>query len=115
MIENSHLYIAQPPLYRLQKGKEFKYAYSESDKEKVFKSFGDVSSINVQRYKGLGEMNPEQLWETTLNPENRMFKVVSIEDAQKASELFDILMGENVEPRKAFIQSQATLVKNLDI
>ncbi|KKQ21953.1 DNA gyrase subunit B [Candidatus Wolfebacteria bacterium RIFCSPLOWO2_01_FULL_38_11] len=115
LIENSHLYIAQPPLYRLQKGKEFKYAYSESDKEKVFKSFGDVSSINVQRYKGLGEMNPEQLWETTLNPENRMFKVVSIEDAQKASELFDILMGENVEPRKAFIQSQATLVKNLDI
>ena len=115
LIENGNLYIAQPPLYRIQKGKEMQYAYGDQEKEKIIKIFGGIQGINIQRYKGLGEMNPEQLWETTLNPENRVLKQVTIEDVQKASELFDILMGEAVEPRKAFIQSQATLVRNLDI
>lgn len=115
LIENNHLYIAQPPLYRIQKGKEIQYAYSDLEKERIIKSLGGAQGINIQRYKGLGEMNPEQLWETTLNYENRILKQVTIDDAQKASELFDILMGEAVEPRKAFIQSQATLVRNLDI
>ena len=74
-----------------------------------------IQGINIQRYKGLGEMNPDQLWETTLDPDKRTLKVVGIEDAKKADELFDILMGEVVEPRKVFIQSQAAMVKNLDI
>lgn len=115
LIENGHLYIAQPPLYRIQKGKEMQYAYGDQEKEKIIKTFGGNQGINIQRYKGLGEMNPGQLWETTLNYENRVLKQVFVEDAQKASELLDILMGEAVEPRKAFIQSQATLVRNLDI
>ncbi|MEK7635907.1 MAG: DNA topoisomerase (ATP-hydrolyzing) subunit B [Patescibacteria group bacterium] len=115
LIENGHLYIAQPPLYRIQKGKEMQYAYGDTDKEKIIKSFDGAQGINIQRYKGLGEMNPEQLWETTLNYENRVLRQVLVEDAQKASELLDVLMGEAVEPRKAFIQSQATLVRNLDI
>lgn len=115
LIENGNLYIAQPPLYRIQKGKEAQYAYNDAEKEKIIKTLGETHNMNIQRYKGLGEMNPEQLWETTLNPENRVLKQVMIEDAQKASELFDILMGEAVEPRKVFIQSQAVMVKNLDI
>lgn len=115
LIENGHLYIAQPPLYRIQKGKEMQYAYGDQEKEKIIKTFGGNHGINIQRYKGLGEMNPEQLWETTLNYENRVLRQVFVEDAQKASELLDVLMGEVVEPRKAFIQSQAASVKNLDI
>ena len=115
VIENGHLYIAQPPLYRIQKGKEMEYAYRDNEKEKIIKSFGGPQGVNIQRYKGLGEMNPEQLWETTLNPGERTLKLVAVENAQKASELFDILMGEAVEPRKAFIQNRAAFVKNLDI
>ncbi len=118
VIESGHLYIAQPPLYRLQFGKEIKYAYNEAEKEKVIKELskaGKQVNINIQRYKGLGEMNPEQLWETTMDNERRLLKSVEIEDAQEAERMFDILMGEQVEPRKHFIQSQATMVKNLDI
>lgn len=116
LIENGYLYVAQPPLFLIQKGKEAKFVYSEQEKDKILKSFNnDFSGINIQRYKGLGEMNPDQLWETTLNPQNRTLKQISVDDAKEADELFNILMGEVVEPRKAFIQSQAVMVKNLDI
>ncbi|MEK7553407.1 MAG: toprim domain-containing protein, partial [Patescibacteria group bacterium] len=115
IIENGHLFIAQPPLYKIQKGKDVQYAYNDIEKEKIVKTFGGTSGISIQRYKGLGEMNPSQLWETTMNFNNRILRLVCIEDATSADRLFDILMGENVEPRKAFISNQAAMVKNLDI
>ena len=117
IIESGHLFIAQPPLFRLQKGKEVHYAYKETERDRILKSLSDGGKIGVgiQRYKGLGEMNPDQLWETTMNAESRQLKQVMIEDAVEADRLFDILMGEEVEPRKNFIQAHATAVKNLDI
>lgn len=160
VIEAGYLYIAQPPLYRIQKGREFKYAYSDAEKEKVIKEIqqeiknqksktktpaqksktdeeapeeteetppGEMEKIStegsasggkniiIQRYKGLGEMNPEQLWETTMNPETRTMKQVAIHDAAEADRIFDILMGDEVLPRKKFIQTHAKAVKNLDI
>lgn len=114
IIENGNLYIAQPPLYRIQKGKEVFYAYSDNEKERILKKF-DASGANIQRYKGLGEMNPDQLSDTTMNMETRTLKKVEIGDATEADRLFDVLMGENVEPRKNFIQSRAEAVKNLDV
>jgi len=160
LITNGHLYIAKPPLYRVQKGKEVKYIYSDEELEDLKKKWGfteavsvfaeendetEVSSsadlaggeimtaagsagsatakesegktqkLNIQRYKGLGEMNPTQLWETTMNPANRILKRVNVQDAVKADEIFDILMGNEVSPRKKFIQIHAKSVKNLDI
>lgn len=115
IIEAGYLFIAQPPLYRIQGGKIIKYAFSDEEKEKIIKEFGKTIGISIQRYKGLGEMNPEQLWETTMNPENRVLKIVKIEDAIEADRIFDILMGEDVLPRKKFIQTHAKKVKNLDI
>ncbi|MBI4119576.1 MAG: DNA topoisomerase (ATP-hydrolyzing) subunit B [Parcubacteria group bacterium] len=114
LIEGGYLYIAQAPLYRTQFGKDIRYAYSDKELEKIMK---DLSGKNatIQRYKGLGEMNPEQLWETTMSPANRILKKVTIENAKEADKLFDILMGQEVEPRKHFIQAHATAVKNLDI
>ncbi len=113
LVERGFIYIARPPLYKLKKGKTEIYVYSDSEKDKLLSQMG--SDVSVQRYKGLGEMNPRQLWETTMNPQNRMFYRVAVEDAVKADELFTILMGEVVEPRKKFIEEHALEVKNLDV
>ena len=141
LVNNGHIYIAQPPLYQIKKGTQFKYAYTELEKNDIIKEFGgeieeieegeefaeeeeeETSAgakkknvkIHIQRYKGLGEMNAEQLWETTMNPETRILKQVSVEDSAKADLIFDKLMGSEVAPRKHFIQTHAKKVKNLDI
>jgi len=113
VIENSHLYIALPPLYKIQIGKKTYYAYTDEEKEKILKEHGN-GPVDIQRYKGLGEMNPEQLWETTMNPEKRILKLVTIEDAAQADEVFTMLMGKEVPPRRKFIQTHAKTA-NLDI
>ena len=114
IIEKGYLYVAQPPLYRIQKGKQTEYGYTEDDKEKILSRLGG-ENINIQRYKGLGEMNPEELWETTMDPANRVMKQIRIEDAKEADTIFDVLMGDDVAPRKKFIQTHAKKAKNLDI
>ncbi len=137
LIRQGHIYIAMPPLFRIQMGKEVHWVYTEEEKEAVINKMtkgkkieveeteenedgeevvvSKGPKINLQRYKGLGEMNPEQLWETTMNPESRMMKQVTIEDAEKADQIFEILMGSDVAPRKKFIQTHAKAVKNLDV
>ena len=114
LIEHGHVYIAQPPLYQIRKGKQHWYTYSDDELAKKLTEVGR-DGTTVQRYKGLGEMNPEQLWETTMDPAERTMLRVDMEDAQEADELFTILMGDRVEPRRQFIEENAKLVKNLDI
>ena len=113
LIEDGHLYIAQPPLYRVAYKNQIKYAYTDKEKDKIVKEVGEKASL--QRYKGLGEMNPTQLWETTMNPENRTLLLVTVEDAAESDRTFDMLMGDAVDPRRKFIQTHAKAVRNLDI
>ncbi|GAP07355.1 type IIA topoisomerase [Anaerolinea thermolimosa] len=116
LIEEGHLYIAQPPLYRVAYRNQVRYAYTEADLSRVLKELGvSADKVSLQRYKGLGEMNPTQLWETTMNPENRTLLSVSIEDAAAADRTFDMLMGAAVPPRTKFITTHARDVRNLDI
>ncbi|MBA7655881.1 DNA gyrase subunit B [subsurface metagenome] len=115
LINHEHLFIAQPPLYRIKASKLEHWVYTEQEKEEVMGQLKEARKVEVQRYKGLGEMSPEQLWETTMNPATRTLLGVNLEDAATADHIFHVLMGEEVPPRKAFIQAHAKSVRNLDI
>ena len=115
LIEDGRVYIAQPPLYKISRGKTERYAYTDQELQDILAEMGEGRQPAIQRYKGLGEMNPEQLWETTMNPETRIMLRVDLDDAQQADETFTILMGDKVEPRRQFIIERGTSVINLDI
>jgi len=115
LVKNGFVYIAQPPLYRVKKGKVERYAYNDKEKDRIVKELGGAKGVYLQRYKGLGEMNPEQLWMTTMDPERRSILKVTLEDEDEADQVFSMLMGDEVQRRKNFIQENALVVKNLDV
>lgn len=115
LIDAGYLYIAQPPLYRIQAGRNVQYAYNDDQKDEMLEKLNSQRNIHLQRYKGLGEMNPDQLWETTMDPESRQMLLVKIEDTVEVDDVFTSLMGEVVAPRKSFIAAHARSVKNLDV